>query len=150
MITPGSATTAAPATAGDAACSSTAPAVTVEVCPAADSVQVGGSATLSATLANTANSAVTWEVNGFAGGNATVGTITSAGVYSAPASAPSPATVTVMAVSAADANAVGTAQLTITAPAGSGGHGGGGACDWLALLAGAATLAARARRRASR
>ncbi len=146
VITPGSATTSAPAAAGQSACSTTAPAVTVAVCPASDSVQTGRTATLTATLANTTNSAVTWEVNGVAGGNATVGTITSAGVYSAPASVPSPASVTITAVSAADASATGSAQLTITAPPGSGG---GGACDCLTLLGGAMLLIAR-RRRTSR
>jgi serine protease len=144
-ITPGSATTTAPAAAGQSACSAVAPAILIEVCPAADSVRPGGSATLSATVANTTNSAVTWEVNGLVGGNATVGTITSAGVYSAPASVPAPATVTITAVSATDANAMGSSQLTITAPPGSGG-GGGGACDWITLLAGGALLLARQRR----
>ncbi|HXY96311.1 MAG TPA: S8 family serine peptidase [Steroidobacteraceae bacterium] len=146
VITPGSATTTAPAAAGQGSCSTVAPAIVVEVCPATDSIQTGGSATLAATLANTTNSAVTWEVNGVAGGNATVGTITSAGVYSAPASVPMPATVTITAVSAADATATGTAQLTIAAPP-SGGGGGGGAFDWILLLAGGATLASIARRR---
>jgi len=121
-----------------------APAVVVEVCPGAENVQPGGTATLSATLANTSNQAVTWEVNGVAGGNATLGTITSAGVYSAPASRPMPATVTVTAVSVADAGAAGSAQLTITAAPGSGGGGGGG-CDWITLLAAAALLIARRR-----
>jgi hypothetical protein len=121
------------------------------VCPATDSVQVGGTATLSATLANTANATVTWQVNGVAGGNATVGTITSAGVYSAPASVPSPATVTVTAVSAADRNSMGSATLTIVAaPSSGGGGGGGGASDWIMLLAGGALLAVLARRRAAR
>jgi hypothetical protein len=147
VITPGSATTTAPAAAGQDACSTVTPAILVEVCPAADSVQAGGSATFAATLANTTNAAVAWEVNGLAGGNATVGTITSAGVYSAPASVPAPATVTITAVSATDASATGSAQLTITAAPGSGGGGGGGACDWITLLAGGATLASIARRR---
>ena len=147
VITPGSATTAAPAAAGQGACSSAAPAILVEVCPAADSVQAGNTETLTATLANTANPAIAWEVNGIVGGNATVGTITSAGVYSAPASLPAPATVTITAVSAADASATGSAQLTITAPPGSGGGGGGGTFDCVTLLAGGAALAAAVRRR---
>jgi len=150
VITPGSASTTAPAVAGQSACSAVAPAALVEVCPAADSVHAGGSATLSATVANTTSSTVTWEVNGLVGGNATVGTITSAGVYSAPASVPTPATVTITAVSAADANAMGSSQLTITAPPGSGGGGGGGACDWMTLLAAGALLIARPRRAARR
>ena len=146
VITPTSATTSAPTTAGQSACSTVAPAVVVEVCPGAENVQAGGTATLSATLANTTNQAVTWEVNGVAGGNATLGTITSAGVYSAPASRPMPATVTITAVSVADAGAAGSAQVTITAAPGSGGGGGGGGgCDWITLLAAAALLIARRR-----
>jgi hypothetical protein len=149
VITPGSASTTAPASAGQSACSTVAPGILVEVCPATDNVQVGGTATLSATLANTANAAVTWQVNGVAGGDATVGTITSAGVYSAPASVPSPATVTVTAASAADPNSMGSAALTIAAAPGSGG-GGGGASDWITLLAGGALAAALAQRRGAR
>ncbi|HVH83850.1 MAG TPA: S8 family serine peptidase, partial [Steroidobacteraceae bacterium] len=42
IVTPGSVTTSAPAAAGQGACSSAAPAVLVEVCPAAGSVQAGG------------------------------------------------------------------------------------------------------------
>jgi len=149
VITPVSAATTAPAAAGQSACSSAASAVLVEVCPATDSVQAGGTATLTATLANTTNTTVTWEVNGFVGGNASVGTITSAGVYSAPASVPARATVTITAISAADASATGSAQMTITAPpgGGGGGGGGGGTLDWITLLAGAALLASIARRR---
>jgi hypothetical protein len=124
------------------------PAILIEVCPATDSVQAGGTATLTATLANTTDTAVAWEVNGLVGGNATVGTITSAGVYSAPASVPAPATVTITAVSATDPSAKGSAQMTITAPpgGGGGGGGGGGTLDWITLLAGA-VLASIARRR---
>lgn len=147
VITPGSVTTAAPAAAGQSACSTVAPSILVEVCPATDSVQAGGSATFAATLANATNTAVAWEVNGLVGGSATVGTITSAGVYSAPASVPVPATVTITAVSATDAAATGSAQLTITAPPGSGGGGGGGSFDWITLLGSCATLASIARRR---
>lgn len=145
VITPQSATTTAPAAAGQGGCSSVAPAVLIEVCPAAASVQAGGgTATFSATLANTTSFGVNWEVNGMAGGNATVGTITSAGIYTAPAAVPMPATVTIAAVSAADANTMGSAQLTITAPP-SGGHGGGGSWDWTTLLAGALFLARQRR-----
>jgi serine protease len=148
VITPTSVTTSAPAATGPAACSTAAPAVTVEICPASDSVQAGSTATLTASLANTTNAAVTWEVNGVVGGNATVGTISSLGVYTAPAAVPAGATVTVTAVAVADPNAVGTIQLTITSPPGQGGGGGGGgAWDWMTLLAGAGVLIPVARRR---
>ena len=152
VITPGAAATTAPAIAGQNACTVSAAGILVAVCPASDSVQTGATETLTATLANTADAAVTWEVNGIVGGNATVGTVTSAGIYSAPASVPAPATVTVTAVSQADASASGAAQLTISAPASGAGGGGGGEIGCGTLLAGAAWLGARLlrRRRAAR
>lgn len=147
VVGPTSATTTAPAVAGQGSCSVTPAAVEVAVCPGSDSVPAGGgSQSFTATLANTTNSAVTWQVNGVTGGNATVGTISTSGVYTPPAGVPSPATVTVSAVSVADAASSGSAQVTITAPPSSGG-GGGGATDWLSLLAGAALAFAAARRR---
>src|SRR5207248_9392556 len=60
------------------------------------------------------NTAVTWQVNGVTGGNATVGTISSAGLYTAPAAVQSTTTVTVTAVSQADAITSASAQVTIS------------------------------------
>ncbi len=114
VITPTSATTSAPSVAGQSACSVTAPAVLVDVCPGTGSVVAGTTQSFTATLANTTNTAVTWEVNGVADGDASVGTITSSGVYTAPGTVPSPATVTVAAVSVANPSSQGSAQLTIT------------------------------------
>lgn len=51
-----------------------------------------------------------------AGGNSTVGTITSAGFYTAPAAVPSPATVTVTATDAVITTASASATVTIQAP----------------------------------
>ena len=151
IITPGSVTTTAPATAGQGACTIPAPAaIQVAVCPSTSTVQLNASQTLTATVVNTTNPAVTWSVNGVAGGNASVGTISSAGVYTPPASVPSPATVTITAMSAASPIAMASAQVTVAAPPKSGG-GGGGALDWMTLLtAGALTLAAQRSRRALR
>lgn len=61
--------------------------------------------------------AVTWEVNSIVGGNSTIGTISSAGLYTAPASVPSPATVSVQAVSVADTTKSATASITISTTA---------------------------------
>jgi len=140
VITTTSATTTAPATAsGTGSCSSTTPAIEVAVCPTTQSIQVGSSAqSFTADVANTTNAAVTWEVNGTAGGDSTVGTITSTGMYTPPASVPSPATVTIAAVSAADSTVSGSAQVTITPPPSKGG--GGGAIDPLTALAEALAL----------
>lgn len=140
-VNPTSATSTAPATAGTNACltpiSVPAPPITVSVSPATGSLQAGSGATetLTATVGFTINTQVTWQVNTVAGGNATVGTISTGGVYTAPAAVPSPATVTVTAVSAADPTKSGSATITVTAPpAPSGGGGGGGALDLLSLV----------------
>lgn len=101
---------------GNAVVTVTAPtSVTVTVTPATSSLQVGTSQTFIAAVTGTPNTVVTWSVNGVVGGNATVGTITSAGVYTVPASVPSPATVVVNATSAADPSASSSAQVTILA-----------------------------------
>ena len=90
--------------------------VTVSVAPAAASVQTNGTQIFTATVTNTTNKAVTWQVNGITAGNTSVGTISTTGVYTAPATVPSPAKVTVTAVSVADPTRSGAAQVTITAP----------------------------------
>ena len=87
--------------------------VSVSVSPSSVSVIVGESTGFTATVTGTTNTAVTWEVNNVVGGNSTVGTISVAGNYTAPASIPTPATVTVKAVSQADANRSGMASATV-------------------------------------
>jgi hypothetical protein len=70
----------------------------------------------SATVSNTANQAVTWQVNGVTGGNSTTGTISVGGLYSAPAVMPSPASVSVSAISQAAATAVGSVTDSLLNP----------------------------------
>jgi hypothetical protein len=60
------------------------------------------------------NSVVTWQVNGIASGNSTIGQIDSSGLYTAPAKIPSPATVTITAVSYEDPLVSAAADITIT------------------------------------
>jgi hypothetical protein len=55
-----------------------------------------------ATVSGTANTAVTWEVNGVAGGNSSVGLISTNGLYLGPATVPCPVSLSVIAVSQAD------------------------------------------------
>src|SRR5256886_11650686 len=64
--------------------------VSVTIAPTSATVAARGTQQFTATVQNTSNTAVTWQVNGVTGGNATVGTISSSGLYTAPAS---PATV---------------------------------------------------------
>lgn len=90
-------------------------AVSVTISPFSATLTVEGTQQFTATVQNTNNTAVTWQVNGVAGGNPTVGTVSSSGLYSAPAVVPNPATVTVTAISQADAAKSASAQVTITA-----------------------------------
>ncbi len=90
------------------------PPVSVTISPTSTSVRVGRTRQFTATVTNTSNTAVTWKVNGITGGNSTVGTISTGGLYRAPSAVPSPATVTVRAVSVADPSKSASAAVTVT------------------------------------
>ena len=92
-----------------------ATSVSVSISPAQASLQVGSQQQFTATVSNTTNQSVTWSVNGVANGNATYGTISSTGMYTAPASIPSGGTVSVSAVSAADTSKSASASVTVVA-----------------------------------
>ncbi|MFA6004705.1 MAG: fibronectin type III domain-containing protein, partial [Elusimicrobiota bacterium] len=87
--------------------------VAVNVSPLSASVKATFSQQFTAAVTGTSNTGVTWLVNGIVSGNATVGKITSSGLYTAPAVIPNPATVTVSAKSLADASKSGSASVTI-------------------------------------
>ena len=87
--------------------------VTVMVAPKVASVVVGQTQPFTATVSGTTNMAVNWSVVG----GAANGSITAAGVYTAPASVPNPATVTVTATSQADTTKSDSAMVTVTATA---------------------------------
>jgi len=91
--------------------------VQVSVAPTSANVDIGtGTQSFSATVTNSSNTAVTWQVGGVTGGNTTLGLVSAAGVYAAPASMPSSATVTVTAVSAADSTKQASAMVTLIQP----------------------------------
>jgi hypothetical protein len=93
---------------------STPPAqITVSVTPTAANVRAGTGQPFAASVAGATNQSVTWSVNGVVGGNATVGLITSTGVYTAPAALPNPNTITISAASVADSGASGTSDVTL-------------------------------------
>jgi len=94
--------------------SATAPPVGISISPTSASVKASHLQQFTATVTNTTNTAVTWQVNGISGGNSTVGTINASGLYSAPSTVPSPATVTVKAISQADTSKSASASVTIT------------------------------------
>jgi hypothetical protein len=88
-------------------------AVTVSTSPAISQIYTTTTQQFIATVTGTTETGVTWQVNGVTGGNGTVGTINSSGLYTAPAAVPSPATVTIEAISQALSSAVGTESVTI-------------------------------------
>lgn len=90
-----------------------APIPVVTISPASAIVAAGGQQQFQASVANTQNTAVTWQVNNIAGGSPAVGTISSAGLYVAPSAA---ANVTVSAVSQADSSQSASANLVVLAP----------------------------------
>jgi len=128
--------------------------ISVSVTPVIATLPVLGSEAFLATVLYSANTAVTWQVNGIPGGNASIGTVSTSGDYTAPASVPSPATVTVTAVSVAQPSQSGSASVTVTAAAsssssgggGGGSHSGGGAFDLWSLAALSIAIAMRRRR----
>jgi len=82
------------------------------VSPTTASLTIGQTTTFSATVTNTSNTAVTWNVNGVAGGNSSVGTISAAGVYTAPGRVPS-STILITATSAADTSKSASASVNV-------------------------------------
>jgi uncharacterized protein (DUF1800 family) len=82
----------------------------------ATQVRLGSTTTFTAAVANLTNTAVTWQVDTVAGGNSTVGTITSAGVYTPPAAIPATNPLTITAVSVASPSTSGSAQLNVVNP----------------------------------
>src|SRR5580704_2396889 len=87
--------------------------MTVSVTPTAANVRAGAGEPFAASVTGTTNQGVTWSVNGVVGGNATVGTITNTGVYTAPAVPTNPNTITISAASVADSGASGTSAVTL-------------------------------------
>jgi hypothetical protein len=101
-----------------AAAASTVPVVITIFPTATQTVLPGGTLTFTETVTNTTNTAVTWEVNGAAGGSLTTGTISTTGVYTAPSSnnVINPFDVTVSVVSAADSTKIASTTVSIVLP----------------------------------
>ena len=91
------------------------PSVTVS--PATANVQEGSQQQFTAQVSNTNDNAVTWQVNGVTGGNTSVGTISSSGLYTAPSVIPNPASVTITAFITDMTTVSGSSIVTITAVA---------------------------------
>ena len=90
--------------------------VAVKVSPATAQVREQASQQFSASVTGTSNTAVTWSVDGVAGGNGAVGTVDTKGLYKAPATIPSPNPLKVAATSVADTRATAFATTTVDYP----------------------------------
>ena len=96
--------------------------ITVSVNPPSSNVALGATQQFVAQVTGSANTNVTWDVNGVVGGNSTFGSVTNNSgsdttTYTAPASLPSPVAVTVRATSQANAAISNTATVTLTSSA---------------------------------
>ena len=89
--------------------------VQVSVSPVSVSLLTGATQQFNATVSGANDSSVNWSVNGIPGGNSTVGTVSSSGLYTAPASPPNGSVVFVAAMDAANSTVAGTATVTVSA-----------------------------------
>jgi hypothetical protein len=96
------------------------PAVAVAISPTSPVAQSGTSVQFTAQVTNNANQAVVWQVNGVTGGSSSAGTISSSGMYTAPAAVTDSTDVSIAAVSQADVTKSATATVTVFAPQGLG------------------------------
>ncbi|MCX6629064.1 MAG: DUF1800 family protein, partial [Candidatus Solibacter sp.] len=92
------------------------PATLVTLSPSGRTIRCGTTLALTATVANSNDKAVIWQVNGVEGGNSDIGTVSSLGVYTGPAILPNPATVTVTAVSHFDPAAKASVTVALQNP----------------------------------
>jgi Fe-S cluster assembly iron-binding protein IscA len=87
--------------------------VSVNISPASVPVVTGASQQFTASVNGSSNTAVSWSIAGKGCTGAACGVITSAGLYTAPATVPNPSLVTVTATSAADSTKSNTASVTV-------------------------------------
>jgi DNA-binding beta-propeller fold protein YncE len=98
-----------------AGCGGNKRVVTVTVSPSTATVILGGSQQFSASVAGSSNTSVNWSVSCSGASGSACGTISTAGLYTAPGTLPSASTttVTVTATSVASSGAKGTATVTL-------------------------------------
>ena len=90
--------------------------VVIQLQPTETSVRVNNTITITPTVTGSQDTALTWTVNGIAGGNPTIGTISPQGVYTAPAVVPNPNLVVVQATSVDNPNSVTIVNVQVLNP----------------------------------
>ena len=96
---------------GTSSSSSPTPTITVALSPTSANIAAGAATQFAAKVTGSANTSVTWSVDGVGGGNSSTGTITSSGLYTAPSIAGSH---TVTATSVADTSDSARAAVTVS------------------------------------
>jgi hypothetical protein len=94
-----------------------ASSVSISVSPKTAQVASGGRLQFSATVTGSTNTAVVWNISGAGCNGAACGAITTAGLYTAPATLPTPPTVAIKATAMADPAASASATVTLVAAA---------------------------------
>ncbi len=88
----------------------------VTVSPATGNVRAGDTLQFTAKVSGTMDQTVVWSVNGMVGGSATLGKISTSGLYTAPAALPTPNSVSIEATSSSDKTLSGKVMVTLENP----------------------------------
>jgi Glycosyl hydrolases family 16 len=92
------------------------PTIAVAVTPATASTTIGAIQQFAVSVTGSSDTAVTWTVSGNGCSGIACGTISSSGLFTAPAAVPSSATVTITANSESDSTKSASADVTIVPP----------------------------------
>lgn len=85
----------------------------IAVTPSTATVWMNGTVQFAATEGGSPTTAVTWAVNGITGGDATIGTISTGGLYTAPAKAPQDTAFTISVTQAEDRSSSASATVIV-------------------------------------
>jgi uncharacterized protein (DUF1800 family) len=88
----------------------------VTVSPGSSTVRAGDTQQFTAKVTAAMDQTVVWSVNGMMGGSPTVGTISTTGLYKAPAALPTPDSVSIEATSSSDKTLSGKVMVTLENP----------------------------------
>ena len=91
--------------------------IKVTVTPATVNLMLGVTQQFTATVTGTTDTRVLWAVGGIAGGNKTLGIISTSGLYTPPVVLPNPSSVTVTATSMADTKVAAESSVALSKPA---------------------------------
>ncbi len=90
--------------------------VSISISPTSATLPAGATQAFQATVTGSSNTAVQWTVNAVAGGTAATGTISTAGIYTAPATLTAATQFTITAISAVDSTKTANAVVTVNPP----------------------------------